>query len=68
RDFRNYRNAPFFLENHRIYNEYPKMVNNMMERIIKSNDEPRKKMFELIKSETDMWSLLNDLMKGVRSL
>ncbi|MEM3259629.1 MAG: FAD-dependent oxidoreductase [Thermoplasmata archaeon] len=68
RDFRNYRNAPFFLENHRIYNEYPKMVNNMMERIIKSNDEPRKKMFELIRSETDMWSLLNDLMKGVRSL
>ncbi|MGC8598786.1 MAG: FAD-dependent oxidoreductase [Thermoplasmata archaeon] len=68
RDFRTYRNAPYFLENPRIYAEYPRMANELMEKIIRSSDEPRKKLFDLVKEETDIWKLVNDLMKGVRSL
>jgi electron transfer flavoprotein-quinone oxidoreductase len=68
KDFRTYRNAPYFLENPRIYNDYTKMANDLMENIIRTGDEPRKRLFDLLKNETDIWKLMNDLMKGVRSL
>lgn len=67
-EFRNFKDAPYFLENPRIYSEYPNIVNDLMEKIIISDGEPKQKLFNLLKSETNQWDLIKDALKGVKAL
>lgn len=67
-EFRNFRDAPYFLENPRMYSEYPKIVTDLMEKIIKSDGEPKQKLLNLLKSETNQWDLIKDALKGVKAL
>lgn len=67
-EFRNFKDAPYFLENPRMYSEYPNIVNDLMEKIIISDGEPKQKLLNLLKSETNQWDLIKDAIKGVKAL
>ncbi|MDP8011434.1 MAG: FAD-dependent oxidoreductase [Thermoplasmata archaeon] len=67
-EFRNFRDAPYFLENPRMYSEYPKIVTDLMEKIIISDGEPKQKLLNLLKCEINQWDLIKDAVKGVKSL
>lgn len=67
-EFRNFKDAPYFLENPRMYSEYPKIVTDLMEKIIISDGEPKQKLLNLLKSETNQWDLIKDALKGVKAL
>ncbi|MGC8663719.1 MAG: FAD-dependent oxidoreductase [Thermoplasmata archaeon] len=68
KEFRNFKDAPYFLENKRMYKDYPKIVTELMEKIIISDGEPKQKLLNLLKSETNQWDLIKDALKGVKAL
>jgi len=66
-DMETYKKAPEFLEDPRIYDFYPKFLNEIMGKIVTSNDDPKKNILTMVK-EKNHWEMLGTILKGVRSL
>ncbi len=67
RDMETYKNAPKFLEDPRIYDFYPKFVNEVMDKIVTSNDNPKQNLLTMVK-EKNHWEIIATLLKGVTSI
>lgn len=65
-----YSNTPDFLDNNRMYNEYPDMVNSMMHDLftVKGKSIPMRKSFLGHLKKAGIMNLLKDGWKGVRSI
>ncbi|MGC8585141.1 MAG: FAD-dependent oxidoreductase [Thermoplasmata archaeon] len=66
-EFRNLKDAPYFLENPRMYNYYPKFVNQMMEKMIISDGIPKEALINMIKGK-EKWELIEDALRGLKAL
>jgi len=70
KDLETFRKAPQFLENPRIYSQYPALACELAEKIFTSNGQPREKIWQLLKKsmgdELSFWKMVKDLgkMKG----
>ena len=58
KDLNTFKKAPHFLENERIYNEYPELICDFAEKLFTNDGKPRKRV----------WPLLSETMKGRVSL
>jgi electron transfer flavoprotein-quinone oxidoreductase len=71
KDMNLYKKFPQFMENERIFNDYPKMLSDMMQTMFVVDGVPnqslRKAMMPHIK-KVGVMNLLKDAIKGVRSL
>lgn len=71
KDLSLYKNFPAFMENQRIFNQYPMMLSNIMADMFIVNGEPaiplRKKAMKHIKS-VGLMNLVKDGLKGVKSI
>lgn len=68
-----YRQVPHFLDKERIYNSYPRLLNNLMADMFTINDSPPvplagKMRQELKNSDISLFQLIGDALKGGRSL
>jgi electron transfer flavoprotein-quinone oxidoreductase len=67
-----FRHAPGFLANRRIYEVYPSIICRGLGRVFKSDDNPRRKPWSLIRVEmsgkVSLWSLAKDIWRGGRAL
>ncbi len=72
KDLKAYKGAPHFLENPRIYTTYPELACNLMEKLLSSNGQPRKRAWQLLRETTkdkvSLWQLARDLMQGRKSV
>lgn len=68
RDLRTFKKAPHFLENPRIYGLYPKLVCDLVRKILTNDGHARKKAWQLFresaKGKISLWQIVCDLMKG----
>lgn len=66
-DLSTFKRAPAFLKNRRIYNVYPEVVFEILEKILESDGKPRKRTFgivkEVLKKRISMTQLLSDVWK-----
>jgi len=71
-DLKTYENAPEFMENHRIFGHYPKLVEEMMINLFRVDGTPaqplRKSMLATVKRQGGILQVAKDAWKGVRSL
>jgi len=71
KDLSIYKDFPAFMENPRIFNQYPGMVSNIMADMFVIDGKPavplRKKAWKHIKA-VGLMNLLKDGLKGVRSV
>jgi electron transfer flavoprotein-quinone oxidoreductase len=71
-DLKTYSKAPEFMENHRIFAQYPGLVEEMMVNLFTVNGVPakplRKSMLQTIKRHGGLMQLAKDAWKGVRAL
>jgi electron transfer flavoprotein-quinone oxidoreductase len=51
KDMQSFRKAPHFLENPRIYAEYPELVCGLAEKIFTSNGQPRDRLWDIARGE-----------------
>lgn len=72
KDLKTYEKAPEFMENHRIFGQYPKLVEEMMINLFRVDGTPaqplRKSMLAIVKSHGGVIQLAKDAWKGVKSL
>ncbi len=70
KDLNTFKKAPHFLENPRLYREYPELVCELAKKIFTSDGRPRKKTWTLLrqsmKGKISFWQIIRDLinMKG----
>lgn len=71
RDLKLYKKFPAFMENKRIFNEYPRLAVNIMEKMFVvdggENLPLRKKIMQEVK-QVGMLNVMKDAIKGVQSL
>lgn len=71
KDLKAYRKFPEFMENHRIFNEYPKMLDEIIsDMFIVNGSEPRKLLSKALDpaKKIGLLTILKDGIKGVKSL
>ncbi len=72
KDLRTFRRAPHFLENPRIYQDYPELACGMMRSIFHSDGQPRKNSFavlrESMKGKVGLRQILSDALKARKAL
>ena len=71
RDMKRYRKFPSFMENRRLFNEYPKMIDEIFASAFSVDGAPPMSMLsKIIKpaKKIGLWNLLKDGWKGVRAL
>lgn len=71
KDMKQYSKFPQFMENHRIFNEYPEMLNNILaDLFIVDGNEPRSMLSKVMNpaKKIGLMTILKDGFKGVRSL
>lgn len=71
KDLKTYQKFPDFMENPRIFNEYPQMITDIMEEMFVINGEPATPMRKMLKSHLKSVGFVNlakDALKGVASL
>lgn len=71
KDLNLYKNFPHFMENERIFNEYPEMIANMMESMFVVDGSPARPLMKTMKKhvkKVGIMNLVKDGLKGVRSL
>jgi len=70
KDLETFEKAPHFLENPRIYRQYPELICELAEKLFTSDGKPRKKLWDLFKDakgdKTTFLQMIRDLlqMKG----
>lgn len=71
-DLRTFKGAAHFLENPRIYNEYPELLCSLMQKMLINEGIPRKPawrlMREQIKGKLSILTITKDLLQGIRSI
>ena len=71
-DLNTFRNAPHFLENLRLYRQYPELVCELAKKVLASGGQPRKKAWNLLrqsmKGKISLWQIVRDLIQMKRSL
>lgn len=71
KDLSIYKNFPSFMENPRIFNQYPAMISDIMEEMFVINGQPavplRKKAMKHLKA-VGLMNLVKDGLKGVKSI
>lgn len=71
KDLKHYSKFPAFMENHRIFNEYPQMLDEIMEKMfVVDGNTPEKMTTKALKSmkKVGLMTLLKDGYKGVKAL
>ncbi|MFB3924571.1 MAG: FAD-dependent oxidoreductase [Syntrophales bacterium] len=72
KDLNTFRHAPHFLENKRIYNEYPELACGLMRSIFHSDGKPRGNTFgtvmKFLKGKVSIWQMISDAMKARKAL
>lgn len=71
KDLKLYKNLPGFLENPRIFNQYPKMVEGMMSDLFTVDGRPAEPLHKKMRRQckrVGYWNLIKDAVKGVRSI
>jgi len=67
KDLKTFKKTPQFLENPRIYSQYPAMACDLAEKIFASDGRPRKRIWHLLKQsmgeDLSLWQIANDLRK-----
>ena len=70
-DLKQYRNFPAFMQNPRIFKEYPKLVTDVLTDMFVVNGKPSRPLLETLKDcvkTVGLKHLIGDGLKGVRSL
>lgn len=71
KDMKLYRKFPKFMENHRIFNEYPKMLDDVMSSMFVVDGNESQSLLAKAKGpvkEIGLMTIMKDAFKGVRSL
>lgn len=71
KDLNLYKNFPHFMENERIFNQYPEMITDMMESMFVIDGNPAQPLMKTMKEhvkKVGIMNLVKDGFKGVRSL
>lgn len=72
KDLKTFKKAPHFLENPRIYSQYPELACSIAEKIFTNDGKPRKKILKLLKQSMNdkisFLQIINDIMKMKRAL
>lgn len=71
KDLKQYRRFPAFMENHRIFDDYPKMVNEILEDMFLVDGSNPRTMLSKVRSavkKEGLITILKDAFKGVRAL
>jgi electron transfer flavoprotein-quinone oxidoreductase len=71
KDLKHYKNFPAFMENPRIFNEYPQMLSDVMADMFTVDGTPAQSLLKKIMTHVKkigIFTLLKDAWKGVRSL
>ncbi|MGD8192426.1 FAD-dependent oxidoreductase [Brevibacillus ginsengisoli] len=71
KDLKLYKNFPHFMENERIFNQYPQMAADMMESLFVIDGTPAKPLMSTMMGhvkKVGIMNLIKDGVKGVRSL
>lgn len=67
KDLKTFKKAPRFLENPRLYSQYPEFACDLAEKIFANDGKPRKKAWKLLrqsmKGKISFWEILRDMMK-----
>jgi electron transfer flavoprotein-quinone oxidoreductase len=68
KDLKTFKKAPGFLENQRIYANYPELACNFMEKIFTSDGRPRKRAWQIfretMRGKVSLWRMILDLIQG----
>ena len=67
KEFENLKEAPYFLENPRLYSYYPKFLNQLMEKMIISDGIPKQTLLDMIKGK-EKWEFIEDALRGLKAL
>ncbi|MBL7119789.1 MAG: FAD-dependent oxidoreductase [Dehalococcoidia bacterium] len=72
RDLKNFRRAPHFLENQRIYSTYPDLVCSLAEKVFQVDGNPKERVWQLareeMKGKVSIWQLIRDAMSARRAI
>jgi electron transfer flavoprotein-quinone oxidoreductase len=72
KDLKTFKKAPHFLENYRIYSNYPALICDLAEKIFTNDGKPRKKIWKLLKqskeNKVSFPQMIHDLIKMKRAL
>lgn len=67
KDLKTFKKAPRFLENPRLYRQYPELVCDLAEKILTHQGSPRKKIWKQLRESMDgkvsFWQIIRDLMR-----
>jgi len=66
-----HRKAPELMQSPRLYDQYPDILNNLMERILTVGAQPHESAIDIVRSELNglrLKDVIRDGMKGVRAL
>ena len=67
KDLETFKKAPSFLENPRIYRQYPELVCDLAEKILTHDGRPKKKIWKLLRESMEgkisFWQIIRDLMR-----
>ncbi|GAB7140241.1 FAD-dependent oxidoreductase [Deferribacterales bacterium RsTz2092] len=70
-DMKHYSNFPSFMENHRIFGEYPEMIDGLLaDLFVMNGSKPRSLVSKLLSAanKVGVLNIVGDAIKGVRSL
>ncbi|MFQ6108827.1 MAG: FAD-dependent oxidoreductase [Candidatus Aminicenantales bacterium] len=72
KDLKTFRKAPAFLENTRLYKQYPELVCDLAEKIFTNDGRPRKKIWKMIQESMEgkvsFRQMIQDLIRAKRAL
>ncbi len=67
KDLNTFKKAPRFLENPRLYKQYPEFICELAEKIFTSDGQPRRRAWTLLrqsmKGKLSFWQILRDLLR-----
>jgi electron transfer flavoprotein-quinone oxidoreductase len=71
-DMTKFKSAPYFLQNPRLFTDYPRMVCDFFDRMYTVDGQGKEKIFEIGKDEVlgkmSVFKMLRDMMSGFRSM
>jgi electron transfer flavoprotein-quinone oxidoreductase len=75
-DFETFRRAPHFLDNPRMYDLYPDLINGFMENLFTVTGAPKQHLVSAglgyvrqnLRGKASIWQVIRDALEGARSL
>jgi electron transfer flavoprotein-quinone oxidoreductase len=68
-DFKTFEHAPQFLDNPRLFAQYPLLIGDILQNLFWIGEDPKKKLSSTIKGEIgwgEAWNILKDLRQGFK--